>query len=1325
MRRTLALVAATLVLGAGMATAQVQLGVVNDDVSQWRGVVDNARAEGIEVELGVFTEGALQAQVQVLATFGASGLDVAQVNQAWLARAAGNLADLSRYEGELRRSGAEPVSHGGRIVGVRLPWRDDALAAVLARSRRIEQAVALLTLIEGNGAPQVDAPGSSDEAPGLALSIGPLSLAKPERVNPHVDGAIELLLQAVRQAEPRGAVAPLGMLPNVARDAVSRVAEMVGIPLSVDRSEVTVILEPRTAVSPQAAGAREATSSPTGLTLATVPLAQLERFLGEMAGQAYVRLPHEPYPAGVTSEGIELIGASAFHDRGERGAGTKIGIIDLGFRGLSDAQARGDLPRNLTTRDFTGRGIASDFSHGTAVAEIVYDVAPEAELYLIKIGNEVDLDNAVSYAADQGIHVINHSLGWYNTNYYDGSGPIGQIAQRAVDEGILWVQAAGNDAQSHYSATFTDRNGDGWHDTNVTLSARSGDQITLYFTWDSWPETSDDYDLYLFGPNGQLVGSSTKTQGGTEQPTERITITAPQSGTYQVRIQRADGRTRPFKLFSIGHDLSPNVARSSIPAPGNLRDALTVGAVDWSRYTGGPIQAYSSRGPTTDGRTKPDLVAPDNVRTGVSFYNPFEGTSAAAPHVAGMGALLRGEDASATGSTLRTKLLDMTEPMGDSNTYGAGRLVAYPADEPDELSADVWTDRGCGSGAVYELGERMQVRFRVDGIDLAYVRLVNVLPTGETHTIREETVSGGRDITVSGEAGEPTGTRTLELEVWEHSWQATWGMAPIATAECEFTVRDTAPPALRADPGGPYSASVGETITFDGRRSDGPIVEYRWDMGDGRTRYGSTVQHAYTREGTYTVRLTVRGTDGRTDSATTRATVREERLPNLTVERLEYRPSDPRVGDTITFEITVANIGNADAGRFQIRLQGAEDSRLGSIDSLSAGSRRTGTMSLPLTRSQETFTVTVDPFDDVQESDTTNNQRSVTVRAVEERQPPVARFTFSPSEPDVNEWITFDASDSYAPDGRIVSYSWDFGDGATASSRTTQKRYSSEGTYTVRLTVTDNHGATDTTSRTVRVERDIRPPTARFTFSPTNPDPGETVSFDASDSTAPDGSIVEYEWDFGDGSSGWGRTTSHSYASEGTYTVRLTVTDDHGGTDSTTRSIEVGDVLEPLPGMPDIDRPGIYVWGDARNRWNITVVGSADWDQPRPFEVILRSRGSFQQLNLSPSGAPRPDVSNRDRDLDWTGTVHAGWVNLRFTTSSGAWLMRMDLRLDIDGDGTPEAEPGFVYLRDQKVKGESAPQPVHPAGTRRSQCLTPGSKLAHGHRNPYRLSTAL
>ncbi len=421
---------------------------------------------------------------------------------------------------------------------------------------------------------------------------------------------------------PQGPVIALSRIPAQAQDAVRRVAEMWGLPISPDGTSVTVVLEPLQPLSPTALGAKQAESSPLGLQKVVVGLDQLEGFLAQVAGKARVRLPFEPVALGVTSEGVGLVGAAAFHGQGIRGAGVKIAVIDVGFAGLSQSQARGDLPYSLLTRDFTGTGIDTGLSHGTAVAEIVYDIAPQATLYLVKIANEVDLDNAVTYCITEGVHIIVHSLGWFNTSFYDGTGTIAQIVNRAASAGILWVQAAGNFGRRHYGPAFTDQNNDGWHDTDVTLTAQAGERILLYLTWDSWPQSSDDYDLYLFDPAGNLLASSTKTQAGAEQPTERIYATATASGTYRVRIQKVAGAAKRLALFSVYQDLSPYDSASSLATPADVDPALSVAAIDWRSYTTGPAQPYSSRGPTKDGRQKPDLSGPDNVTTGVSSTTP-------------------------------------------------------------------------------------------------------------------------------------------------------------------------------------------------------------------------------------------------------------------------------------------------------------------------------------------------------------------------------------------------------------------------------------------------------------------------------------------------------------------------------------------------------------------------------------------------------------------------------------------------------------------------------------------------------------------------------
>jgi PKD repeat protein len=173
--------------------------------------------------------------------------------------------------------------------------------------------------------------------------------------------------------------------------------------------------------------------------------------------------------------------------------------------------------------------------------------------------------------------------------------------------------------------------------------------------------------------------------------------------------------------------------------------------------------------------------------------------------------------------------------------------------------------------------------------------------------------------------------------------------------------------------------------------------------------------------------------------------------------------------------------------------------------------------------------------------------------------PPEASFTFSPASPEVNETVTFDASNSSDPDGTIVNYFWSFGDGTTENQTggvTTIHSYTSEGSYNVTLTVTDNDQLTYTTTKSITVNPPPKEdPEASFTYSLLDPEANETVTFDASGSSDPDGTIINYFWDFGDGTTGAGIVATHSYTLDGTYTVTLTVADSDALTDTTTKTI--------------------------------------------------------------------------------------------------------------------------------------------------------------------------
>ena len=166
-------------------------------------------------------------------------------------------------------------------------------------------------------------------------------------------------------------------------------------------------------------------------------------------------------------------------------------------------------------------------------------------------------------------------------------------------------------------------------------------------------------------------------------------------------------------------------------------------------------------------------------------------------------------------------------------------------------------------------------------------------------------------------------------------------------------------------------------------------------------------------------------------------------------------------------------------------------------------------------------------------------------------QAPTASFTSSASF----LAVSVNGSASTDPDGTVASYAWDFGDGSTGTGVTASHTYAAAGTYTVRLTVTDDRGATGTTTRAVTVATAPNTsPTASFTHTENL----LGLSVNGSASSDPDGTISSYSWSWGDGTpAGSGATATHTYAAAGTYTVQLTVTDNLGATGSTSTPVTV------------------------------------------------------------------------------------------------------------------------------------------------------------------------
>ena len=432
----------------------------------------------------------------------------------------------------------------------------------------------------------------------------------------------------------------------------------------------------------------------------SVPVASL-RAVSELPSVAFVRRPHRPHAQQTVSEGLALIRARENHAAGAKGQGVKVAIIDGGFKGADKLPE--DMPVRWWQRDYTGEGIYTGTdAHGTACAEIIHDVAPEAELYLYKVADEVDLENAKDRCIQNGVVIVNYSATWVNEGFGDGRGIICDIVNDAADHGILWVNAVGNYAQKHYAGFWHDSDDDNRHnfaagDDAVNFVAEIGDAIRVTLTWDDWPITTQDYDLYLYHQdafgNIKEVDKSTDVQGGDGgAPVEFIEYFAGRAGTYGISVVRVgEAEPKDLRVWSWHHDIEYPVPTSSLGIPSDARGSLSVGAIQQYQWDLGTLAGYSSRGPTADGRIKPDLVAPSGVTTAsYGVERLFGGTSAATPHVAGAAALLKSANPSLSRDDLWQALVEATVDVGapgkDAST-GYGKLVlAVPAPQIARVS---------------------------------------------------------------------------------------------------------------------------------------------------------------------------------------------------------------------------------------------------------------------------------------------------------------------------------------------------------------------------------------------------------------------------------------------------------------------------------------------------------------------------------------------------------------------------------------------------------------------------------------------------------------
>jgi hypothetical protein len=568
------------------------------------------------------------------------------------------------------------------------------------------------------------------------------------------------------------------------------------------------------------------------LVQARIPVTRLEA-VGVLPVVRFVTLPNYGFPhtGSVESQGDAIIKATGVRTTYHvDGTGVKVGAISDGLKGIfADCPTAGssctvsgvaggpistaDLPQATGTRNASGTltsvsgGItAQSFSanmdleglppagcgfpgagaEGTALLEILHDVAPGAQLYFANFDTSMAFEQAVNYIASN-VDVGMDDIGFFGLPY-DGTSSVSANTAAQLNSSSnpirAWLTAVGNQAVNHYLGNYVDSHIDGTSmvgaagdlqlfqgsatTTDVLnlgptvtdkVSLPSNGEVIVVLTWnDPFGSSSNDYDLFLVQEStGKVVDSSTNPQTGTQDPVEFFDYTVPAGtaqGLYDIVIQNVANKAavRQLNMFvftpecalagllplATGHyeQHNYNTPATSISAEsdagGTPVSVVSVGAIcsgvpQCPDYPNDPnhteIEFYSSLGPTTDGRNKPDVTGIDGVSiTGAGdFENPFFGTSAATPHAAGADALflqlapclLNSSTGAITNTTARQNLhsllLSNADPIGSpipNDTFGSGRVDALNAavKEIPTLSAPATQTVSGGGGTLQATG---------------------------------------------------------------------------------------------------------------------------------------------------------------------------------------------------------------------------------------------------------------------------------------------------------------------------------------------------------------------------------------------------------------------------------------------------------------------------------------------------------------------------------------------------------------------------------------------------------------------------------------------
>ncbi|OYR61149.1 hypothetical protein DJ71_24375, partial [Halorubrum sp. E3] len=391
-----------------------------------------------------------------------------------------------------------------------------------------------------------------------------------------------------------------------------------------------------------------------------------------------------------SSNGSSL-GVEELHQKGTTGAGVEVGIIDSGF----DADNQQIAPNVVDTASF--RDTAGDQAHGTSVAEIVTRTAPESQLYLVSTATGTDVEAAIDYLTDQDVDIIVFAAGFPAVED-TGDHYLTDDITAARDNGTLFVNSAGNEAQTHWEGRFRNTDGDRFHEwasdgdevNSIPGPARThSGTIGVYIRWsDTGGEST--YRPAFYDPEAEeyiRIDRDGVFNTGSNKYTELSVRVNDRPVGLVIENSRGPADDDIEIAFRTGpQSIEHNIPESSVLVPADVPETMSVAA-----YEVGPqrIAPYSSQGPTDDGRQAIDVTGYTNIHVTNGLYQRdrfvFSGTSASAPYVGGVAALVEQRTAGDASpddveAVLETSSDDILAPGADT-VSGTGVVNATAAVE--------------------------------------------------------------------------------------------------------------------------------------------------------------------------------------------------------------------------------------------------------------------------------------------------------------------------------------------------------------------------------------------------------------------------------------------------------------------------------------------------------------------------------------------------------------------------------------------------------------------------------------------------------------------